>query len=92
MYLKQVISHTLHFDCCQDQSEANPQTETSKASLGDDESKEDMEVAVDKVHQDQTSVDDADLAESGKKDPFVRRQELLINSGLAEVDCFSLSF
>lgn len=85
LYFKQLISHTLHFDCCQDQSEANSQTETSKVSLGDNESKEDMEVEVHKVNKDKTSVDDSDLAESGKKDPFVRRQELLIKSGLAEV-------
>lgn len=85
-------SHTLYFDSCQDQSEAHSQTETSKVSLDDNESKEDMEVAADEVHKDKTSVDDADLAESGKKDPFVRRQELLINSGLAEVGCFSFPF
>ncbi|RDX94671.1 Pumilio-like 24 [Mucuna pruriens] len=53
------------------QSEASSLTETSKVSLGDQESKEDIEVAV-------------DLADSGKKDPFVRRQELLIKSGLAD--------
>lgn len=31
--------------------------------------------------------DDIQLPEGGKKDPFLRRQELLVNSGLAEV-CF----
>ncbi|XP_027330421.1 pumilio homolog 24 isoform X2 [Abrus precatorius] len=67
-----------------DQSEASTVTETSKASLVDKESKEDIEVAVDEVNKDKTSVDDSDLAESGKKDPFVRRQELLIKSGLAD--------
>lgn len=46
-------------------------------------------MAVDEPKKDKTSVDDSDLVESGKKDPFVRRQELLINSGLAEVGCFS---
>ena len=50
---------------------------------------EDIEVKVPEVNEDKTSVDDTDLAESGKKDPLVRRQELLINSGLAEVGCFS---
>jgi len=45
---------------------------------------------VDEVNKDKTSADDSDLAESGKKDPFVRRQELLIKSGLADVGCFSL--
>lgn len=67
-----------------DQSEASSLTETSKVSLGDKEPKEDIEAAVDKVTEDKTSADDSDLAESGKKDPFVRRQELLIKSGLAD--------
>ncbi|XP_020227663.1 pumilio homolog 24 isoform X2 [Cajanus cajan] len=65
-------------------SEASSLTETSNVSLGDKESKEDIEVAVDEVNKDKTSIDDSDLAESGKKDPFVRRQELLIKSGLAD--------
>ncbi|KAK7363536.1 hypothetical protein VNO77_05682 [Canavalia gladiata] len=67
-----------------DQSEASSQTETPKVSLGDKEDKEDIEVAADEVNKDKTSADDSDLAESGKKDPFVRRQELLIKSGLAD--------
>ena len=46
---------------------------------------------MDEVNKDKTSADDSDLAESGKKDPFVRRQELLIKSGLADVGCFSFS-
>ncbi|OIW17690.1 hypothetical protein TanjilG_29040 [Lupinus angustifolius] len=65
-------------------SEASSQTVTSEVSLSDKESKDDVEVAVDELNKDQTSADDLDLAESGKKDPFVRRQELLIKSGLAE--------
>lgn len=40
--------------------------------------------------KEETSVDDSHLAESGRKDPFIRRQELLIQSGLAEVASFSL--
>ncbi|KAL2338996.1 hypothetical protein Fmac_013442 [Flemingia macrophylla] len=67
-----------------DQSEASSLTEASKVSLGEKESKEDMEVEMDEVNKEKTSVDDSDLAESGKKDPFVRRQELLIKSGLAD--------
>ncbi|KAE9601479.1 putative CPL domain-containing protein [Lupinus albus] len=67
-----------------DQSEASAQTVTSEVSIGDKESKDDIEVAVDELNKDKTSVDDPDLAESGKKDPYVRRQELLIKSGLAE--------
>lgn len=30
------------------------------------------------------------LSEGGKKDSLLRRQELLVNSGLAEVCCFSI--
>jgi hypothetical protein len=86
--LKQLITHSIHPDCCQDQSEATSQTETSKVSIGDNDSKEDIEVEVPEVNEDKTSVDDTDLADGGKKDPFVRRQELLINSGLAEVGSF----
>ncbi|CAI8610701.1 unnamed protein product [Vicia faba] len=67
-----------------DQSEASSQTETSKVSVDENDSKEDIEVKMPEVNEDKTSEDVTDLAESGKKDPFVRRQELLINSGLAE--------
>jgi len=31
------------------------------------------ELAMDEVNKDKTFVDDSNLAESGKKDPFVRR-------------------
>lgn len=48
-----------------------------------------MDVAEPEVNEDKTSMDDSELAESGKKDPLVRRQELLLNSGLAEVAFFS---
>ncbi|XP_004508185.1 pumilio homolog 24 isoform X2 [Cicer arietinum] len=65
-------------------SEASSPTETSKVSIGDNDSKEDMDVAEPEVNEDKTSMDDSELAESGKKDPLVRRQELLLNSGLAE--------
>lgn len=77
------ICHILHFLCYQDQSESGSLTETTNVSLGDNESEEDM--AVDEVNKDKISVDDSDLAESGKKNPLVRRQELLIKSGLADV-------
>ncbi|KAF7835404.1 pumilio-like protein 24-like [Senna tora] len=48
---------------------------------GDDEPKEDMEVTADEANKDG---DNSHLVESGKKDPIVRRQELLSKSGLAE--------
>lgn len=87
--LRSYITHTVQFGCCQDQSEASTETEPLKVSLNDKESKEDNEMPVDEPDKDETPVDDSDLVESGKKDPFVRRQELLIKSGLAEVGCFS---
>ncbi|KAF7813526.1 pumilio-like protein 24-like [Senna tora] len=65
-----------------DHSEVSSQTETSKVEEpGDDEPKEDMEVTADEANKDG---DNSHLVESGKKDPIVRRQELLIKSGLAE--------
>ncbi|XP_015937538.1 pumilio homolog 24 [Arachis duranensis] len=67
-----------------DQSETSTQTEALKVSLNDEKSKEDTEMAVDEPSKDDTPKDDSYVAESGKKDPFVRRQELLIKSGLAE--------
>ncbi|XLS90050.1 hypothetical protein HN51_066058, partial [Arachis hypogaea] len=67
-----------------DQSETSTQTEALKVSLNDEQSKEDTEMAVDERSKDDTPKDDSYVAESGKKDPFVRRQELLIKSGLAE--------
>lgn len=44
-----------------------------------------MEETADEANKDKNSGDDSNLVESGKKDPTVRRQELLIKSGLAEV-------
>ena len=67
-----------------DQSETSTQTEALKVSLNVEKSKEDTEMAVDESSKGDTPKDDSYVAESGKKDPFVRRQELLIKSGLAE--------
>lgn len=44
-----------------------------------------MEETADEANDDKHSGDDSHPVESGKKDPIVRRQELLIKSGLAEV-------
>ncbi|KAF7800934.1 pumilio-like protein 24-like [Senna tora] len=69
-------------------SEVSSQTETSKVEEpgddepGDDEPKEDIEVTTVEANKDG---DNSHLVESGKKDPIVRRQELLIKSGLVEV-------
>lgn len=46
-----------------------------------EERKDDVKLAASEENE---SVEDIDLVEGGKKDPFVRRQELLIKSGLAE--------
>ncbi|KAI4338311.1 hypothetical protein L6164_016652 [Bauhinia variegata] len=65
-----------------DQSEPGSKIETLEVEEHDDkEPKEDKELTAD---EDKTSGDDSHHIETGKKDPFVRRQELLINSGLAE--------
>jgi pumilio family protein 6 len=45
-------------------------------------------VTVGEGNKDTSSGDNIQLVEGGKKDPFLRRQELLVNSGLAEV-CFT---
>lgn len=55
---------------------------------GEKEPEEDKEVTEDEANKDKTSEDDSHIAESGKKDPYVRRQELLIKSGLGEVSCY----
>ena len=55
---------------------------------GEKEPKEDKELTGDEANKDKTSKNDSHLIESGKKGPFVRRQELLIKNGLIEVSCF----
>lgn len=47
-----------------------------------EEGKDDVKLAASEENE---SVEDIDLVEGGKKDPFARRQELLIKSGLAEI-------
>uniref|UniRef100_A0A2N9HEV0 PUM-HD domain-containing protein n=1 Tax=Fagus sylvatica TaxID=28930 RepID=A0A2N9HEV0_FAGSY len=51
------------------------------------DTKDDPEVTVAEGNENTSSGDD--VVEGGKKDPFLRRQELLVNSGLAEVRCFT---
>lgn len=36
------------------------------------------------------SAEGSEVVEGGKKDPLIRRHELLVDSGLAEVCCFTL--
>ncbi|KAK4283399.1 hypothetical protein QN277_000351 [Acacia crassicarpa] len=61
--------------------EANKDKTSKVDEQSDKEAGEDME---DEANKDKTSGEDSHLIESGKKDPIVRRQELLIESGLAE--------
>lgn len=67
---------------CQDDSEAKTETKFSEKDSTDKNA--DLEGP---VHADESADPDEDihLVEGGKKDPYLRRQELLVNSGLAEV-------
>lgn len=49
-----------------------------------------MEVTEAEADRSSDPEDSVHVVEGGKKDPSVRRQELLVKSGLAEVCCFSL--
>ena len=54
------------------------------------DTKDDTDTEVTEVEgNENTSGDELHLVEGGKKDPFLRRQELLVNSGLAEVCYFT---
>ena len=55
----------------------------------DDEAKSDPEATTAEASENASPSESHHLAEGGKKDPNVRRRELLIDSGLAEVCCFS---
>lgn len=51
-----------------------------------------MEMAVAEEHDEDGSPDEVDHSiNGGKKDPLIRRRELLVNSGLAEVFSFPTS-
>ncbi|XP_059632769.1 pumilio homolog 24 isoform X2 [Cornus florida] len=57
-------------------------SEVTEAGEGDDKS--DTEEAADKANRNTGPGESGHIIEGGKKDPLVRRQELLINSGFAE--------
>lgn len=48
----------------------------------------DLGEAVGEVDGSKVSGEGPEVVECGKKDPLVRRHELLVDSGLAEVCCF----
>lgn len=62
--------------------------ESSKVKESSDVAKNDMEVTVAKANRSSDPGDSLHAVEGGKKDPSIRRQELLVKSGLAEVCYF----
>lgn len=79
---------------CQSESKVNPdsvkEAKSSKAKeSGDKEAKSDLEATTAEASENASPSESHHLAEGGKKDPNVRRQELLVGSGLAEVCCFT---
>lgn len=69
---------SIHF---QDKSETSSQTKVTDGN----ESGEEMEDEEENTVTEHTDHEENVTAAGGKKDPLVRRQELLVNSGLAEV-------
>lgn len=68
------------------ESDTQSETKSSEVNRSGEEASSDLEVTVDEAN---TNDDDLHLVEGGKKDPSIRRQELLVKSGLAEVCCFN---
>lgn len=78
---------------CQSESKVNPDSfrEAKCSELKescDEEAKSDLEVMA--ASETASPSESHNLSEGGKKDPNVRRRELLVDSGLAEVCCFTL--
>ncbi|KAK2645304.1 hypothetical protein Ddye_020499 [Dipteronia dyeriana] len=70
--------------CAKDESELNSETKSSKKEESSNE-KAYLEAAAPAQADESTDLDeDLHSVEGGKKDSFLRRQELLVNSGLAE--------
>ncbi|KAH0993000.1 hypothetical protein GBA52_004483 [Prunus armeniaca] len=63
------------------ESDTQSETKSSEVNRSGEEASSDLEVTVDEAN---TNDDDLHLVEGGKKDPSIRRQELLVKSGLAE--------
>ena len=64
--------------------EINSETKSLKDKESSDKDNNGREVTMEKP-DDSTSPETLQLIEGGKKDPSIRRQELLVGSGLAEV-------
>ena len=82
---------------CQSESKVNPdsvkEAKSSKTKeSGDEETKGDLEVTTAEANENTSPSESHHIAEGGKKDPNLRRQELLVDSGLAEVCCFNLLY
>lgn len=73
--------------CSKAEKEVNPSedklSESAENGSGNDE-ENDIKLSSSEGHESMEPGEDDDLVEGGKKDPFVRRQELLLKSGLAE--------
>ncbi|BBG93141.1 pumilio 24 [Prunus dulcis] len=65
------------------ESDTQSETKSSEDNRSGEEASSDLEVTVDEAN---TNDDDIHLVEGGKKDPSIRRQELLVKSGLAEIN------
>lgn len=70
---------------CQDDQKRNLDVDES----GNREASHNIEVALDEASGSPNPDDSLNLVEGGKKHPTLRRQELLVNSGLAKVCCLS---
>lgn len=66
------------------ESEVNSETKSSKHKESGEEAESDTEETADEVSKSTSDGESFLLVEGGKKDPNLRRQELLVNSGLAE--------
>ena len=64
--------------------EINSETKSIKDEESSDKDNNGREVTMEKPDE-STSPEALQLIEGGKKDPSIRRQELLVGSGLAEV-------
>ncbi|KAK9288302.1 hypothetical protein L1049_016753 [Liquidambar formosana] len=71
--------------CTKSESEVNSETKSSKlGESGDKQDESDVDENAAEVNKTTSSGEGLHLVEGGKKDPYLRRQELLVNSGLAE--------
>ncbi|RVW99148.1 Pumilio-like 24 [Vitis vinifera] len=93
---RRVLLQLLHPNCSRyfspedlSESKVNPdsvkEAKSSKTKeSGDEETKGDLEVTTAEANENTSPSESHHIAEGGKKDPNLRRQELLVDSGLAE--------